>query len=187
MPRKKIIIGIIAIIILMGSYLIITKIFGSKSNETLNPQLFSETLTKKSIKIDNSLELEFSNPSNPEPGQNTIIVDNAVICLDVRDRMPINETQHIDTNMSTIYCWTMLLNGEGKRIRYLWYIGDDITASQWLTISSNKFRAWCPKAINNKTTGAAHVDVVDETGKILKTIGFEIVPARTSKLHVKYS
>ena len=81
----------------------------------------------------------------------------------------------------------MLLNGEGRKIRYIWYLGDSITASQWLSVNSNKFRAWCPKNIDNKMLGPAHVDIVDENGRILRTLEFEIVPAKSSKMHAKYS
>jgi hypothetical protein len=185
--RKKIIIGLIFILSVF-SYLIIAKAGGSeKPTNVLNPQISSEGLNSTPIKENNLLELEFSNFKESITKHGSIVVDKAVICLDVRDRMPVQEVQRIASNSGTIFCWAMFLNGEGKKIRYIWYIGDNVTASQWLSITSNRFRAWCPKNIDYKMKGSVHVDIVDENGRLLKTVEFEIVSPQTSKSHIKYS
>ncbi|MFH0888054.1 MAG: DUF2914 domain-containing protein [Planctomycetota bacterium] len=188
--RKKIIIIGLVFVVSIFFYMIIAKTGGpEKPIDLLNDQNSFEGMNSTDIKEDNLLELQFSNAgvqksaTNPSP----IIVDKAVVCLDIRDRMPVQETQRIGSNSGTIFCWSILLNGEGKKIRYIWNIGENVTTSQWLSISSNRFRAWCPKNIDYKMQGHARVDIVDENGRLLKTIEFEIIPARTSKSHIKYS
>lgn len=188
--RKKIIIVGLVFMVSVFSYIIIAKTGGSeKPTDLLNDQNSLEGMNSTNIKEDNLLELQFSNAGVQKSTTNlsSIIVDKAVVCLDIRDRMPVQETQRIGSNSGTIFCWAILLNGEGKKIRYIWYIGENVTTSQWLSISSNRFRAWCPKNIDYKMQGHAHVDIVDENGRLLKTIEFEIIPARTSKSHIKYS
>jgi len=191
MSRRKMIIIIgLVFIVSVFSFIIIARAGGPGTPTDLsNDQNSFETMNSTSIKEDNLLELQFSNANVKKPKTNpsSIIADKAVVCLDVRDRMPVQETQQIGSNSGTIFCWAMLLNGEGKKIRYIWYIGENVTTSQWLSISSNRFRAWCPKNVDYKMQGHAHVDIVDENGRLLKTIEFEIIPARTSKSHIKYS
>lgn len=187
--RKRLIIGIISIFIVsIFSYLIIGRVDGIKKDLPVsNNQVSSDELSSMPDKEKNLLELEFSSVNESAPPAGSIVVDRALICLDVCDRMPVQEVRQIAANSGTIFCWTMFLNGDGKKIRYIWHIGNDIMASQWLSIKSNKFRAWCPKNIDYKMIGNASVDIVDEQGRLLKTIEFEIIPSRISKLHAKYS
>jgi hypothetical protein len=187
---KKMIVISLILIILIFSCMIITKTGNSKKQtDQSSPQGLFEGMNSTNIKDDNLLELQFSNSDikKVSANLNSIIVDKAVVCLDVHDRMPIQETYRISSNSGTIFCWALLLNGEGKKIRYIWCIDENVTTSQWLSISSNRFRAWCPKNIDYKMQGRAHVDIVDENGRLLKALEFEIVPTRTSKSHVKYS
>lgn len=186
--KKRLAWGIIAIFAISTLvYFIFVRGSNKDTIDDSDPQIIANKLAAANTKENNSLVLEFSNVTEAAQNPSRISVENAVICLDVHDRMPVNERDKIDSSFNTIFCWSLFLNGEGKRIRYIWYIADNITASQWLSVSSNKFRAWCPKSIDNKMAGQAHVDIVDENGRILKTIEFEIVPPKTSKLHAKYS
>jgi hypothetical protein len=178
--NKKVLAGIISIaLIIIFSCIIITR--GHNSQLVLSDQPAAPA------REHNVLELVFSG-SDEQPAQNHIItVERAVICLDIKDRQPVQECQRVNANAGNIFCWSMLLNGEGKKVRYIWYIGGNVSASSWLTITSNRFRAWCPRNIDPKASGPGRVDIVDEQGRILKSVEFEISPARAGRNPVKYS
>jgi len=180
--NKKILVVIISVaIIFTFSYLVTART--SNSQNTPNQPVLA------GLKENNILELGFADTKEQPVVYHSIIVDKATVCLEVKDRLPVQECQRINANAGRIFCWSMLLNGQGKKVRYIWYTGEKASASSWLTITSNRFRAWCPRKLDPKASGPARVDIVDEQGRILKSIEFEIVhpPAGGGNLHIKYS
>ncbi|MBI5779430.1 MAG: DUF2914 domain-containing protein [Planctomycetes bacterium] len=179
--NRKILVVIVSVaIIFTFSYLVIARTANSQNTAT-PPDLIT-------LKENNILELGFSETKASPVVYHSIIVDKAAVCLEVKDRQPVQECQRINASAGRIFCWSMLLNGQGKKVRYIWYIGEKASASSWLTITSNRFRAWCPRKIDPKASGPARVDIVDEQGRILKSIEFEIIPSQgRGNLHIKYS
>ena len=177
--KKTLVIIISVVIIFTFSYLVIAR--------TSNSQSILGQPGLSTVKENNILELGFSDVKAPSAGHNSIIVDKALVCLDIKDRLPVQECQRISSNAGKIFCWAIFINGEGKKVRYIWYIGEKVSASHWLNITSNRFRAWCPRNIDPRASGPSRVDIVDEQGRILKSIEFEIIPARSGNLQLKYS
>jgi len=177
--KKILIISISAALIFAFSYLVIAR--------TSNYQSTSVQQESSVVTENNMLELGFSSAKGLSDGYNSIIVDKASVCLDIKDRQPVQECQRISSTSGKIFCWSIFINGEGKKVRYIWYIGEKVSASAWLNITSNRFRAWCPRNIDPKASGQSRVDIVDEQGRILKSIEFEVIPARAGNLQLKYS
>ncbi|MEK7309569.1 MAG: DUF2914 domain-containing protein [Planctomycetota bacterium] len=177
--RKTLVVVISVAIIFTFSYLVIAR--------TSNLQSIPGLPGSSSVRENNMLELGFSDVKESSAGHNYIIVDKASVCLDIKDRLPVQECQRISSNAGKIFCWSIFINGEGKKVRYIWYIGEKVSASNWLNITSNRFRAWCPRNIDPKASGPSRVDIVDEQGRILKSIEFEIIPARSGNMQIKYS
>ena len=177
--KKPLVVIISVVIIFTFSYLVIAR--------TSNSQSIPGQLGASPVRENNMLELGFSNVNESSAGHNFIIVDKASVCLDIKDRLPVQECQRINSNAGKIFCWSVFINGEGKKVRYIWYIGEKVSASNWLNITSNRFRAWCPRNIDPRVSGPSRVDIVDEQGRILRSIEFEIIPARSGNLQLKYS
>lgn len=119
------------------------------------------------------MELRFNN--HPDPKNSIIIVEKAALCLDVKNRKPVTEMNRFTSDVGTIYCWARILNGEGQKIRFIWKIGETVAPSRWLDVSSNQFRIWCPKSVDRQASGEGSVDIVDNTGRLLKRLEFDIV------------
>ncbi|MDI6732471.1 MAG: DUF2914 domain-containing protein [Planctomycetota bacterium] len=187
--QKKVIIGVFSsLAILVFSYCLIAGNKETPSGEQQHNDKNEDASLSYNENDIMGFELGRANKTTAQERKiSPLNVDKAVICLEVRDRMPVQETFRIPSNRDKIFCWALFLNGEGKKIRYIWQIGETVTTSQWLTITSNKYRAWCPKKIDRKTRGHCRVDVVDEQGRILKSLDFEIIPPTPSKLEMKYS
>lgn len=178
--NKKALAGVVsAAIIIVFSLIVIIRGYASQAVLSAQPAAVARE--------HNTMKLFFSGSDKASAEIYSVVVEDAVICLDIKDRRPVHESQRVNANVGKIFCWTMLLNGEGKKIRYIWHIGDNVSPSNWLSVTSNRFRAWCPRNIDSRTTGPARVDIVDEQGRILKSIDFEIVPARAGRGQLKYS
>ncbi|MEW6026409.1 MAG: DUF2914 domain-containing protein [Planctomycetota bacterium] len=201
LKNKKILAIIIAVVVVFTfSWLIIARasshppLFRSYGVAKDSPATVSDSLVSAGPKENNTLELSFSDapksrtPAKAPPDGHTIIVEKATVCLEIKDREPARECQRINANAGNIFCWSILLNGQGKKVRYIWYINEKAAPSSWLNITGNRFRAWCPKKIDPRASGPARVDIVDEQGRILKSIEFEIIPGRKQgNLQIKYS
>jgi len=178
--KKTLVVVISVALILVFSYLVIAR--------TSNSQFIPGQPGSSPGRENNMLELGFSDVKKPVAGTNSIIVDKALVCLDIKDRLPVQECQRINSNAGKIFCWAIFINGEGKKIRYIWYIGEKVSASNWLNITSNRFRAWCPRNIDPRASGPSRVDIVDEQGRILRSIEFEIIPRQgRGNMQLKYS
>lgn len=177
--KKTLAVIISAALIFIFSYLVIAW--------TSNSQVVPGQPSLSPGRENNMLELGFSDGKNSSAGSSSIIVDKASVCLDIKDRLPVQECQRINSNAGKIFCWAIFINGEGKKIRYIWYMGEKVSASNWLNITSNRFRAWCPRNIDSRASGPSRVDIVDEQGRILRSIEFEIIPARSGNSQLKYS
>src|SRR3989339_613287 len=167
-------------IIFTCSYLVIALM----ANSPVAPNPSVSAMAKEN----NILELGFPGVKEPLAVHHSIIVEKATVCLGVKDRLPVQECQRINSDAGKIFCWSILINGEGKKVRYIWYIGEKVLTSSWLNITSNRLRAWCPRNIDSRIFGQSRVDIVDEQGRILKSIEFEIIPRQErGNAYLKYS
>ncbi|MBI4713105.1 MAG: DUF2914 domain-containing protein [Planctomycetes bacterium] len=184
--RKKVVIGMILLGTILFSYWLIAP--SSADNQPingLNPDLPSENPAISSgISTDSTIELRFDNDPQ-KTAASELEIDEAVICLDVKDRQPVTQITKFTSDVGTVFCWARVLNGDGKKVKFIWQIGEDTYPSDWIEVKSNKFRIWCPKQINRKMSGNARVDISDETGKILRTVEFEIILRKVSALRTR--
>ncbi|MCK5578646.1 MAG: DUF2914 domain-containing protein [Planctomycetes bacterium] len=187
--KKKLVIGTLLILgVLMLSYVMMSTVGFIAETDTLaaiakekNQNLTPPPLVHNRKSNENIIELNCWNDewmgSSP-----TIYVPRAVICLGIKDQMPIGRTTLLASDTNHVFCWAQIANGLGKKIRYIWYLEGQTYASQWIKIDNNRFRTWCKKNINSKSSGSGVVEIVDETGRVLKTVDFNIIhPSRRAK------
>ncbi len=136
----------------------------------------------------NTIELTHasSNIAGQSDKQFRVTIEDAVICLDVKDQIPVGIVSKINVNAGKIYCWGRVINGKGQKIRYIWYLNGKASFSEWQVITSQRFLTWCSQRIERDVQGNGWVEIVNHTGQILARVDFQIV-FKHHKPKVKYS
>lgn len=105
-----------------------------------------------------------------EPG---IHIEDAVVCQEVVDRLPIGSGDVFDKGAGKIFCFTRVvgLDGGGDII-HNWYYKGTLKSTTKLSVGSGNWRTWSSKSINPEFTGEWMVEVLTEDGKPLQSILF---------------
>jgi len=104
-------------------------------------------------------------------------VKDPAICTNVESRMCIDPKTEFSLPVERLYCFTRITGaGVETEIAHVWYYGDIERARIPLAVRTSSYRTYSYKTIQPHETGKWHVDVVDSSGAVLKTIPFEIVP-----------
>jgi hypothetical protein len=101
-----------------------------------------------------------------------ITVDRIAICTAVVDREPQGEGTAFDTSVERLYCFTAL-NGTAGEVVHAWYQGDSLRAK--ITLNKGKtgrWRTYSNKQMAPEWQGKWRVDVLDESGNVLKSAEF---------------
>jgi len=103
-------------------------------------------------------------------------VESAVICANVIDREPVSAGRTFNVAVGKLYCFTKIVGAETPTtVTHVWYYGDTERASVTLSIRAMSWRTKSSKIIQAHEVGLWHVEVLAPSGKILKTIHFNIV------------
>ncbi len=104
-----------------------------------------------------------------------IEVPEMVFCTGVDDRVPVGADTMFLNTVEQVYCFTKITGvSETATISHVWYYNDNEMARVGLTVSGDPWRTWSSKRITEEWGGAWRVDVVLETGEILKSMEFSI-------------
>ena len=112
-------------------------------------------------------------------GQETagLEVKDPAICTNVESRTCVDPKTEFSLPVDRLYCFTRITGAAGDtEIAHVWYYGDVERARIALTVRTSSFRTYSYKTIQPHETGKWHVDVVDSSGAVLKTVPFEVVP-----------
>jgi len=118
-------------------------------------------------------------PESKESSETPSRADRAVIrrtaiAKDVENREPIGVSQRVSVRQQRVYCWMHVVNGQGGRIIVRWTRrGNKITETQ-LPVGSNSWRTWAYASLRPSMVGPARVEILDESGELLKTLSFKI-------------
>ncbi|MEK7448652.1 MAG: DUF2914 domain-containing protein [Planctomycetota bacterium] len=186
MKKKLIIGGGLIVATLLLSYFIIALVVG-ESETSVSPtgeagKTTSGLSEQTPGEFNNIIELTCVEDLSVAGGEEkSLSVSQAVICLGIQNGKPVSPMTILSADNGPVFCWAQVLNGSGKRVRYLWYIEGKVYPSQWIKVDSAQFQTWCKKNIDCKSSGTGVVEIVDETGRVLKTVDFNIVkPSRRS-------
>jgi hypothetical protein len=103
-------------------------------------------------------------------------VDFAAICANVIDREPVGAGRTFNIAVGKLYCFTKIVGAETPTtITHVWYYGDTERASVTLSVRSMSWRTQSSKILQAHEVGPWHVDVLAPSGKILRTIYFNVV------------
>ena len=105
----------------------------------------------------------------------SVEVAEAVICLDVVDREPIDPGDSFEASVGKLYCFTKIIGAqEPIEIAHVWYYGDVERARVNLSVEASGWRTWSSKIIQPHEVGDWHVDVIGPEEEVLETLEFEI-------------
>jgi len=115
-------------------------------------------------------------PSTQKPASTVdVSVEEAVICIDVVDRTPVEPGYVFDASVGRLYCFTKITGAkEEATIKHIWYRGEKMLHEQVLPVKSASWRTWSSKTIMPEWKGNWMVDVAAHDGAVLKTLLFEL-------------
>jgi hypothetical protein len=106
----------------------------------------------------------------PKRGRSGIIVQDSKLCLGVKDRQPQSVASKFSVASGKVYCWVRVANGQGKKVKTVWYLGGKKYDGTWLAVGSASWRTWAYKNLDASMKGEGRVEIVDESGNVLKEL-----------------
>lgn len=109
-------------------------------------------------------------------GENITITELVITSKIVKGK-PVDSIKRLSSNSDkNLYCFTRLAAPEGAdgNIRHLWYKEDEKVAEFTLPVKGQTWRTYSKKRILKGSAGEWRVEVVDESGKLLKTVKFRM-------------
>ena len=104
-------------------------------------------------------------------------VTEMVITSKIIKGKPVDSIKRLSSGTDkNLYCFTRLVAPEGVEgnIKHLWYKGDEKVAEFTLPVKGEKWRTYSKKRILKGWAGEWRVEVVDDSGKLLKTVKFRM-------------
>ncbi|HUL50448.1 MAG TPA: DUF2914 domain-containing protein [Gemmatimonadales bacterium] len=101
-------------------------------------------------------------------------VSEAVVAKTVVDRVPQDTGTTFPADVGQVVCWTKLSGASGTTVHHVWFHGDTQVGDVELQVGGSPWRTWSRKTVPPDWTGAWHVEVRDQAGKVLKRIDFTV-------------
>ena len=103
-------------------------------------------------------------------------VEKGVICLDVKDRMPVSEADKFPSSTTKVFCYTVIQGAQTPaQITHVWQYKGKKMFEITLPVKFIKWRTWSAKNIRPSQIGPWAVDIVDTaSNKVIDTIHFSI-------------
>lgn len=102
-----------------------------------------------------------------------IEIAEGVITTQVENHRPVDRVQRWSAAAGPLYCFTRIIGVEEPTpIFHVWYRGSQEMARIELRVRHSPFNTWSVKALEGGWTGDWRVEVVDSSGRVLRTIPF---------------
>lgn len=118
---------------------------------------------------------ETPQPPKAPPEKTPTLTVTATVCTAIEDREPVGAGDTFPATVGKLYCHTLVEGAqEPTTVTHVWYYGEKKMAEVSLTVGSARWRTWSSKRIMKSWTGEWRVEILDEEGKLLTTISFQI-------------
>ena len=110
-------------------------------------------------------------------GGEGVEITELVITSKIVNGKPVDSIKRLSSNSDkNLYCFTRLVAPEGTlgNIKHIWYRGDEKVAEYTLPVKGQTWRTYSKKRILKGWAGEWRVEVVDESGKLLKAVNFRM-------------
>ncbi len=116
-------------------------------------------------------------PAEQQPAEQQaapdIKIEDAVVCQDVVDRLPIGSGDVFSKDISRVYCYNKVVGAQGEAaITHNWYYQGSLKASVSLPVRSSSWRTWSSKTITPGWAGEWMVEILSGNGTPLQSIVF---------------
>jgi hypothetical protein len=102
-------------------------------------------------------------------------IARSALCLRVEEREPVDIDTVFPSDVGKLFAYTKVTEVDHPtRITHVWYFGEREMARVELPVNSSGWRTWSSKKILPGWTGNWKVEVLDENGKVVKTMEFRI-------------
>lgn len=103
-------------------------------------------------------------------------VAEAIICENVKNRMPAGEQNSFPFSIPRIYVWSLIKAEKyPSKIRHIYYFGDQKISDVTLNVRSYSWRTWSYQTISDKRyKGPWRVDIATAAGQVLRRLYFEV-------------
>ncbi|MEA3493750.1 MAG: DUF2914 domain-containing protein [Candidatus Margulisiibacteriota bacterium] len=93
----------------------------------------------------------------------------------VEGRVLVGEASEFGKDVGRVYCVITVTGANGPtEVAHVWYFNDQEKANTTLPIKYKKHRTWSYKTIHPQHVGNWRVDVINRSGKVLKSFSFVI-------------
>ena len=100
-------------------------------------------------------------------------VVEGVVTTQVEEHRPVDRVQRLSAASGPLYCFTRIVGVEEPTpIFHVWYRGNQEMARVELRVRNSPWNTWSVKTLEAGWTGDWRVEVVDGTGRLLRTIPF---------------
>jgi len=104
----------------------------------------------------------------------TVRLTKAVMARSVDQREPSGEATAFPRDVGQVVCFTQVDAPADSVVYHVWRHGTTLHAKVQLSVQQGSWRTWSRKRIHPSWTGDWTVDIEDDSGKVLKTLGFTI-------------
>lgn len=103
-------------------------------------------------------------------------VPDVAITTAIIDREPVDRVKVLPIESGELYCFTRIIGADAPTVVYhLWYRGEQLMSRVELSVNSPDWRTWSVKRFPGELPERWHVDVLNEEGKLLQKIDFQLL------------
>lgn len=112
-------------------------------------------------------------PTNQVPaGAKPITFDKVVVAASVANRAPVGESTSFKSGVE-VSCWMAVTNpGPKRRLSHQWFHDTTRKSNIPVKVGGPTWRTWTSRPVY--TPGPWRVDIVDEGGRVLHSVSFEV-------------
>ncbi|MEN8806836.1 MAG: DUF2914 domain-containing protein [Desulfobacterales bacterium] len=114
--------------------------------------------------------------SKPKTTLADLRVAEAIICENVKNRMPAGVQNSFPWSIPRVYVWSIIKAEKyPAKIRHIYYFGEQKISDVALNVRSFSWRTWSYQTISDKRyKGSWRVDIATAEGKVLQRLYFEV-------------
>ncbi|MDH4227514.1 MAG: DUF2914 domain-containing protein [Deltaproteobacteria bacterium] len=110
-----------------------------------------------------------------KPQGATLSVMESAIATGIKDAAPVGPGEKFPASVGKLYCYTRIAGASAEAlVTHKWFLNGKLLDAIVLRVKGDPYRIYSAKTVTPYMKGDWKVEVVDESGKLLKTINFKV-------------
>ncbi len=110
-----------------------------------------------------------------DPESQTLEIPEAAIATAIESRVPQGISDTFQSDVGKLYAFTRIAGAKDETtVKHMWFYNDKLMTEIRLPVKSTSWRTYSSKTILSSWTGQWKVEIVDEDGRVLKSLPFTI-------------